>query len=223
VEVYAVHLERGAIMSRLRTVGLLYLVTHVTSVGAVILYGRLLTDPTAGTGLNVQVGALLEIILALAVIGTAVGLFPVLRPYGEGVALGYVGLRTLEAAVITVGVMPLMALPSPDAATLVALHNQTFLLGPGFVCGANTVLAAYLVHRSGLVPRFIPVLGLIGGPALFLISVAQLLHFVPQFSALAAAPALPVFAWELSLAVYLVVRGTSRMPAGNPVNAQLIG
>lgn len=195
---------------RLRTVGLLYLVTHVTSVGAVVLYGRLLTDPTAGTGVNVQVGALLEIILALAVVGTAVGLFPVVKPYGEGVALGYVGLRTLEAALIAVGVIPLLALPSPDAATLVALHNQTFLLGPGFVCGVDTVLAAYLMYRSGLVPKFIPVLGLIGGPALFLVSVAQLLGPVAQFSGAAAVPALPVFAWELSLALYLVVRGTSR-------------
>ena len=195
---------------KLRTTGVLYLVTHVTSVGAVILYGRLLTDPSAGTSLNVQVGALLEIILALAIVGTAVGLFPVLKSYGEGVALGYVGLRTLEAAVIAVGVVPLMALPSTNAATLVALHNETFLLGPGFVCGANTVLAAYLMYRSGLVPKIIPILGLIGGPALFLISAAQLLGLVAQFSSAAAAPAAPVFAWELSLALYLIVRGNSR-------------
>ena len=194
----------------LRTVGVLYLVTHVTSIGAVILYGRLLFDPAAGAGTNVQLGVLLEIVLALAIVGTAVGLFPVLKPYGEGVALGYVGLRTLEAAVIAVGVVPLMALPSADAPTLVALHNATFLLGPDFVCGADTVLAAYLFYRSGLVPKIIPILGLIGGPALFLISIAQLLGLVTQFSVPASIPAAPVFAWELSLALYLIVRGNSR-------------
>lgn len=191
------------------TIGVLYLVTHVTSVAAVILYGTLLTDPSVGTSVNVQVGVLLEIILALAVIGTAVALFPVLKLYGEGVALGYVGLRTLEAAVIAVGVVPLMALPSTNAPTLVALHDATFLLGPDFVCGADTVLAAYLFYRSGLVPKIIPILGLIGGPALFLISIAQLFGLVTQFSVPAAIPAIPVFAWELSLALYLIVRGSS--------------
>jgi len=87
----------------------MYLLTHVTSIGAVVLYGRLLTDPSVAAGLNVRVGALLEIILALAVIGTAVALYPVVKPHGEAVALGYVGLRTLEATVITVGVLPLLA------------------------------------------------------------------------------------------------------------------
>jgi hypothetical protein len=191
---------------RPRSAGALYLVTHVTSIGAVILYGRLLTDPSVGTSMNVQVGALLEIILALAVIGTAVALYPILRPYGEAVALGYVGLRTLEAAVIVVGVIPLLALPSPDAATLVAMHNATFLLGPGFVCGANTVLAAYLVLQAGVAPKIVPILGLVGGPLLFLVSAAQLLGLVAQFSVAAAIPAAPVLVWELGLAISLIVR-----------------
>jgi len=208
---------------RLRSIGLLYLLPHVTSIGAVVLYGRLLTDPTVAAGLNVQVGALLEIILALAVIGTAVALYPVVKPYGEAVALGYVGLRTLEAAVITVGVLPLLALPAPNAATLITLHNATFLIGPGFVCGANTVLAAYLLFRSGLVPKIIPILGMIGGPLLFLVSAAQLLGLVAQFSPAAALPAAPVFAWELGLALYLLIRGKVRAGVGESVEFQPVG
>lgn len=194
----------------MRSAGALYLVTHVTSIAAVILYDRLLTDPSSGTNPNVQVGALLEIILALAVIGTAVALYPFVKRHGEAVALGYIGLRTLEAAVIAVGVLPLLALPSAEATTLVTLHNGTFLLGPGFVCGTNTVLAAFLVLKAGLAPKIVPILGLVGGPLLFLVSAAQLLGVVAQFSVAAAVPAIPVLAWELGLAISLIVRGNSR-------------
>lgn len=205
--------------------GALYLVTHVTSVAALVLYGTVLkhTDYVVGRGPDTQVlvGAMLEIVLALAVIGTAVALFPVVKRQNEGVALGYAGLRTLEAAVIAVGVVPLLTVvtlrqnltgtSSANAVAigraLVAFHNWTFLVGPSFVCGADTVLLAYLLYRSGLVPRFIPVLGLLGGPLVFVSGAAELFGVYPQFSAWAAIAAVPVFAWEICLALYLIVRG----------------
>ncbi|EWM17622.1 DUF4386 domain-containing protein [Kutzneria sp. 744] len=132
----------------MRSAGALYLVTHVTSIAAVILYDRLLTDPSSGTNPNVQVGALLEIILALAVIGTAVALYPFVKRHGEAVALGYIGLRTLEAAVIAVGVLPLLALPSVEATTLFTLQQRDVLLGPRLrLRQRNTVLAASSCSR----------------------------------------------------------------------------
>jgi Domain of unknown function (DUF4386) len=200
----------------------LFLITHVTSVAGLALYGPVLGDRGYLTGdgpdTSVLLGALLEVVLALAIVGTAVALYPVVKRQNEGIALGYVGLRTLEAAVIAVGVVPLLAVVTlrqdgvgTDATTLgsalVALHNWTFLVGPSFVCGANTVLLAYLLHRSGLVARFIPVLGLVGGPLVFASGVAQLFGGYEQMSAWAAIAAVPVFAWEISLAVYLLVRG----------------
>lgn len=197
--------------------GVCYLITHVTSVGAVILYGSVVTrsDLAAVSGVHgrLLLGVLLEVILAMANIGTAVALFPVARRYNEGLALGYVGLRTLEAAVIAVGVVPLMALTTLPAGavavgtTLVALHNGTFLVGPGFVVGVNTVLMAYLMYRSRLVPRIIPVLGLIGGPVVFVSSAAQLFGLYSQFASWLPATAVPAFAWEISFALYLIIKG----------------
>lgn len=129
-------------------------------------------------------GAFLEVICALGIVGTAVALFPVVKSHSEGGAMGYVGLRTLESGIIAVGVVPLLAVVTlrPDMTgtagaettaaltlgnALVEFHNWTRLLGPGLVCGVNTMLLAYLMYRSRLVPRFIPVLGLVGAPLVF--------------------------------------------------------
>jgi hypothetical protein len=152
--------------------GVLYLVTHVTSVGALILYGPVLNNAGyivgSGPDTRVLLGAFFEVILAFAVVGTAVTLFPVVKRQNEGVALGYVGLRTLEASIIIIGVVSLLAvvtlrqagIAGTDQATLVtvgwalvSVHNWTFLIGPSFTSGTNTVLMAYLMYRSGLVPR----------------------------------------------------------------------
>lgn len=209
------------------TAGLLFLVTHVTSVTALALYGPLLDDPEyvlgSGAPTGILWGAFLEGILALAVVGTAVTLYPVVKRQSEGFALGYVGLRVTEAAVIVVGIVPLLAIltlrddggaAGTEAGALVAVgqalvavHNWTFLLGPSFVLGVSTVLLASLLHRSHLVPRFIPVLGLVGGPLVFLSASATLFGIYDQVSVWGAIAAVPVFAWELSLALSLVVKG----------------
>lgn len=206
--------------------GSFYFVTHVTSIAALALYGPVLNHPAyvlgAGADTRIRLGALLEVVLALAIVGTAVTLYPVVRRQNTAAALGYVGLRTLEASVILVGVVSLLAVTtlrrdhpagaSADALTvagrsLVAVHDWTFLVGPDMVLGTNTVLMAYLMYRSGLVPRFIGVLGLVGGPLVFGSAVAILFGAYGQTSTWGALSAVPVFAWELSLAGWLVVKG----------------
>jgi hypothetical protein len=213
--------------------GVLYLVTHVTSIAALILYAPVLNHADyvlgAGSDTRILIGALLEVVLAMAVIGTAVTLFPVVKRQNEGVALGYAGLRTLEAATIVVGIVSLLAVVTlrrnpPVAAddaslvtagrALVAVHDWTFLFGPDFVLGTNTVLLAYLLYRSRLVPRFIPVLGLIGGPLVFASALGTLFGLYAQVSALGSALAVPVFAWELSLALWLIIKGFLPTSAG---------
>ena len=205
--------------------GLLFLLTHVTSIPALLFYAPVLNDPRYIAGhasdTSVLVGVLLEVILALANIGTAVALFPVTRRRHEAAAIGYVGLRTLESAVIAAGVLPLLAIVAlkqhagpADAAALVpigqsllALHHTTFLVGPGMVCAANTFVLAWLLHRARLVPRAIPTLGMIAGPLVFMSSVAVLFGVVPQLSVPTFAAAMPALAWELSLAGWLIFRG----------------
>jgi hypothetical protein len=129
--------------------------------------------------------------------------------------------RVLEAAFIAVGIISLLAIVTlrQDAAgaddaslittgkALVALHDWTFLFGPGLAIGINTTLLAWLMYRSQLVPRAIAVVGLIGGPVVFCSSVAVLFGLYEQTSAVAGLAAFPVFAWEMSLASWLIAKG----------------
>ena len=143
--------------------GILFFITHVTSVAAIVLYQPVLNHPgyVLGNGAansRILLGGLLEVILAAAVVGTAVTLYPVVSRHNKALAMGYVGLRTLEAGIIVTGIVSLLAVVSlqhdvagtaANAATLtavgkalVAVHNWTFIVGPGLVCGLNTAVMA---------------------------------------------------------------------------------
>jgi len=205
--------------------GVLFFITHVTSVTAIVLYQPVLDRPghVLGNGAansRILLGGLLELILAAAVVGTAVTLYPVVSRHNRALAMGYVGLRTLEAGIIVTGIVSLLAVVSlqHDVAgtagnavaltavtkALVAVHNWTFIIGPGLVCGLNTVVMAYALYRSKLVARFIPVLGLIGGPLVFAANIAGMFG-VPRHDL--GVCVVPIFAWEVSLAAFLILKG----------------
>jgi hypothetical protein len=202
------------------TAGVFFLITEVSAIAGLALYQPVLSNANyvlgAGADGRVLLGALCEFILVVACIGTAVTLYPVVKRQNEGVALGYVCGRLLEAAVITVGIISVLTVVTlrQDVAagsgtdngslvavgtSLVAIHDWTFLLGPSFVLGLNSLLLAYLMYRSGLVPRFIAILGLVGGPLVTMSGVAVLFGlYSPTTHAISA---IPVFAWEVSLAI----------------------
>lgn len=213
--------------------GLFYLLTFV-SVPTLVLYGpvKTQTDYVTGTGGDTGLlwGGFLEVIVALAGIGTAVTLYPVVRRQHEGMALGFVATRTLEAAMIFTGVVSLLSLVSlkedlagaagAGAASLVtvgashvAVYTWAFTLGQSLMPGFNALLLGTLLYRSRLVPRVIPVVGLVGAPLLITATFAQLFGVLQQgIDPVAGLAALPVAAWELSLGVWLVVKGFTPSP-----------
>jgi Domain of unknown function (DUF4386) len=213
--------------------GVLFLITFLTSIPAVLLYHHVLHSPQyiVGTGADTPVllGAFLELILIIANIGTAVVLFPILKRQSESTALGYVTARVLESTFIAVGILSLLGVVTlrretaggrADPATLetvgrslVAIHNWTFLLGPGFVVGiGNGLLLGYLMYRSGLVPRRMAMLGLVGGPLVCASGIAVLFDVIQPGSPGQAIATVPEFAWELSLGIYLTARGFKSSP-----------
>ncbi|MEU3723356.1 DUF4386 domain-containing protein [Streptomyces sp. NPDC031705] len=206
--------------------GVLFLVTEVAAIAGAVLYQPLLGGGAErAAGSRALLGALCELVLVGAVAGTGAALYPVVRRWGEGMALGYVCARLLEAALILVGIVAVLALvtlrrdaagPGSAAAdtALVAVHAWTFLLGPNIALGVNTALLALLVHRSRLVPRPIAVLGLLGGPLICASAVAVMFGLYAQLSLPGSLAALPVFAWEVSLALWLVVKGFRPPRAG---------
>lgn len=209
--------------------GVFWLITFVTSIPALILYAPVLNHAhyvlAAGVDTRIEVGAFLEVMLAIAGIGTAVTMFPVLKRHNESLALGFIASRVLEATVIVVGIISVLSVVTlrkdfagvagADTASLlvagkslVTLHKWTFLFGPGVCSGVgNGLLLGYLMYRSALVPRRMALLGLIGGPLLLASDIAVLFGAYNQTSGAAGILTVPEFAWELSLGMYLIARG----------------
>ena len=189
--------------------GALYLLTVVTSIPALALKDPVLADPTSAGAAALQWAAALEFVLALACIGTAVALFPVLRRVDEATALGFVGSRTLEAAIIVIGVIAMLGVlvAGPAAPALVSMHDWAFLLGPGTIPAVNALLLAPLLLRAGLVPRALPLMGLVGAPLLLAASVGTLFGIIDQVSPVGFLSALLIAAWEIGLGFWLVIKG----------------
>jgi hypothetical protein len=209
--------------------GVLYLITFISSIPAVFLLDPVLSNPNyiVGAGADTQVigGAFLDLVNAIASIGTAVALFSVVRRQNEGFALGFVTARMFEAAVIVVGVVSILAVVTlrqagatgADAASLVttgralvAIRDWTFLLGPSLIPGVNALLLGYLMYRSRLVPRVIPTLGLIGGPLLISSAVGTMFGVNDAVSVWSGVALLPIFLWELSLGLWMTFKGFQR-------------
>jgi hypothetical protein len=207
-------------------VGVLFILTFITSIAGVFAYGPVLTDPNyvtgAGSDTRVFVGAFLELLLIITNMGCAVVLFPLLKKQNETIALSYVVARLIECTFILVGILSVLAVVTlrqhaggADSASLVtvgksliAIKNWTFLLGPGFMDGIGTgLMLGWLMYRSGLVSRRVALLGVVGGPLLALSGIAVLLGVIPQQSPLQGIATAPEFLWEAFLGLWLTFKG----------------
>jgi hypothetical protein len=218
--------------------GVFYLMTMV-SIPTLALYGPVKSkDFIIGSGADTGalLGCFLEVVVALAGIGTAITLFPVVRRQNEGMALGFVAARTLEAAMLFTGVASLLTLVTlrqdlgtatgADAASLitigashVATYDWAFTLGGSLMPGINAILLGTLMYRSGLVPRVLPVIGLIGVPLHITAVVLTMFGVIDRVGSVALIAALPIFVWELSLGIYLVVKGFRPCPITDAMRA----
>jgi len=210
--------------------GILYLVTFASSIPAALLLAPILTDPgyIVGPGADGQImlACLLDLINGLAAVGTAVALFSVLKRQHEGLALGFVTTRLLEAAVIVTGIVSLLAVVSirqagpaagADSAALVAVgqglvgvRNWTFILGPHLMPGLNAALFATVLYRSRLVPRLIPAMGLVGAPLLITSAAGIILGLHELGSSYSVIATVPIFFWELSVGLWMTFKGLNR-------------
>jgi len=202
------------------TAGVLYLLTFV-SIPTLFLYGpvKSLNFVTgSGPDTGALFGGLLELIVALACIGTAVALYPVVKRQNEGFAMGFVGVRVLEGATIFAGVATLLSIVTlrqagagPEALAtgqaLVAQYDWTTLFGQGTLPAFNALLLGTLLYKSRLVPRVLPVLGLIGAPLLIAGVVGTMFGVWEQVNVVSGIAVLLIAGWEFSLGVYLVVKG----------------
>jgi hypothetical protein len=216
-----------------RIFGWLFIGTFVTSIPARLLFidgaGASWTDMRFVAGdasaASIKWGALLEFGLIITQIGTAVVIYPLVRRQSETVSLGYVTARVMESVFAAIGLIAMLTLVSvinaldgaseAEAAilevqgnTLAHTYEWAFEWGPGLVAGiGNGILLGYLMYRSGLVPRGLAILGLIGGPVLILSFLMILAGVYKNGEGPSGLLTLPEAAWELSLGIYCAWKG----------------
>jgi hypothetical protein len=208
--------------------GILYLVTFISSIPAVMLLAPVLDNPnyiiSAGADFQVICGISLDLVNALAAIGTAVAVYWVVRRQNEGTALGFVATRLVEGTTVIIGVVCILALVTlrqtvggvgTDSAALVAVgqglvavRGWTFTLGPSLMPALNALLFGTLLYRSRLVPRFISAAGLIGFP--LQLSVAILTIFGINITVFSLIALVPIFYWELAVGLWMAIKGFNK-------------
>lgn len=205
--------------------GILYLITFIGSIPAAILVGPVLDNPnyitSAGADQQVAFGLVLELVNALACFGCAVALFSVVRRVHEGLAIGYVATRMFEAAVITTGVVSLLAVISlrqqgaaaGDAETLLPvgrglgeMRHWAMVIGPN-MAAFNALMLGTALYRARLVPRAIPALGIIGAPILIAFVIGTILGVTGPGTIFQGIAVAPFFIWELVLGLWLTFKG----------------
>jgi hypothetical protein len=208
--------------------GVLYLLTFVSSIPAVLLLAPVVGNPQyilgSGPGGLVRLGAFLDLVNCLTAIGTAVALYSVVKRQHEGFAIGFVASRLIEAAILVIGPVAMLTLvtlretaaagadPGALVATgraLVAARNWSFAIGTG-IPALNAFFLGTILYRSGLVPRIIPTLGLIGVPTFGSFVVGYIFGVAEPGSAWHVIGVAPIFVWELALGLWMAIRGFNR-------------
>ncbi len=210
-----------------RLTGLFFLLTYATSIPPVLtLYVPALSNPAFVLGgapdMGLTWGAILEIFLIIFNIASALAIYPVLKRRFPVLSLAFVSARLMESVFIAMGIIAVLALGTlrlqagdadPAALTvvwqaLVAVHDWTFKMGPGVVVGfGNGIILGYMMWKTRLLPRFLSILGLVGGPALLAGSAGVMLGYFEFGSTVHSLSVAPEFFWELLLGIWLLVRG----------------
>jgi hypothetical protein len=226
------------------TIGVLFIFATVSAILGLYLYGPILGADYLVRGAEdknqVILGAIMELILVVTAIGTAIGLFPILRQYGERIALAHVSFRFLEAVVISIGVVAVLSLVTlsqefvatagADASAfqvsgslLLAVREWTIILGPLLFLGVNTLMYSSLLFKSRLVPRPLATLGVIGAALVTVAAFLAMFDIVPPFTPVSGLLVAPIAVFEMLLAGWLIVKGFSSPakvsgPAGSLTN-----
>jgi len=214
--------------------GLAYIATFVFSMPAVPMYNPVTKHAEfvlggGGSDNQVLLAGFSEFLTALACVATALALYPVTRRISKVGAIGFISSRLLEAALIAVGVVSVLSVvtlrqdyagdaSAPEglvavAQALVDVRDWTFLLGPGVMPAINAAFLATMLYRAGLVPRILPILGLVGAPLLIIKSTIVFFGGLSgDISVVAGLMVLPIATWELGLGLWLTFKGFRPAP-----------
>lgn len=211
------------------TIGILFITAAVASILGLALYDPILNKSNyiVGDGLsNNQIywGAFLEIVTAFSVIGITINLFPLLKKVNLTLSIGHICFRLLETTIIIIGTICVISIVSLNqeylkeinpnienyliaSKLLLAIKKWTFLFGTNLALAPSTVITGYLLYKSKLVPRIISILGLVGGLLILLSGLFVIFNLYTQLSIFGIICAVPIFLYEMSLAIWLITKG----------------
>lgn len=215
-----------------RILGIFYIIAALSSIIAVVLYGPVLSEQwqmtvANGSETKVLIGVLNDLLLVVTAVGTSIMLFPYVRLWNEHLALGYLCFRFMEAVFIAIGILSILGLLrlstyystaglanaaslEPIGLLLQDIYRWTAMLGPNLMLGINTSLYSYLLYRTGYVPKPIAIFGMLTAVMVFVAGLLQIFGIIGPYSAVKGLVALPVGVYEMTLAVWLIVKGFHR-------------
>jgi len=212
--------------------GVFFIVAAVTSIIALKLYQPAITGDdyltqASSHAYTITMGALHELFLVATASGTGIMLYPYLRRYNEQMGLAYLCFRLLEAILILIGTLSVLAIvslskayvanPVADVGTykavgtaLIAIHDWTFMIGPNFMLGINTFIYSYVFFKSRMIPRTLSLIGIVGAIMIFIAAHLEMFGVMQQISVGGVVMAIPIFVYEMTLAVWLIVKGFNK-------------
>ncbi|MCA1293286.1 DUF4386 domain-containing protein [Paenibacillus sp. alder61] len=215
-----------------RILGIFYIIAALSSIIAVVLYGPVLSEQwqmavANGSETKVLIGVLNDLLLVVTAVGTSIMLFPYVRLWNEPLALGYLCFRFMEAVFIAIGILSILGLLrlstyystaslanaanlEPIGLLLQDIYRWTAMLGPNLMLGINTSIYSYLLYRTGYVPKPIAIFGMLTAVMVFVAGLLQMFGIIGPYSAVKGLVALPVGVYEMTLAVWLIVKGFHR-------------
>jgi len=206
--------------------GWLWVITFITSILARFVFyapvrdhGDYVTGAGSDAKTLIAIGALLELLLIIANVGTAVVPFSIHKRVNETGAVAFVTARLVECTFIAIGIVCMLAISTlrqdaPSGTTpalgqgIRAVYEWSFRLGPGFIVGVgNGLILGWLMYTSGLVPRRLAMFGLIGGPLVIIAGTLVIFDVIKAGGPVQGLMTIPEAFWELSLGIYLIVKG----------------
>ncbi|TWI85755.1 uncharacterized protein DUF4386 [Lacibacter cauensis] len=215
--------------SNAKMTGIFFIAAAVFSIAGLKLYDPVLTSKDfLHTGFinyyKVLSGAICELILAISAIGTGIMLYPYLKQYNESLGIGYLSFRVMEVVFIVTGTISILTVLSichaygtgviPDrmyahtiGSVFIDLHDWTFILGPNFMLAINTFIYSYVFLKTELVPKPLASFGIFASCLIMLAAIGELFGLFQQISIWGILLALPIAAYEISLAIRLIIKG----------------
>ena len=216
--------------SNAKITGWLFIVAAVSSIIGLKLYDPILSDNNFIVSANnhynqIIFGAINELILVASATGTGIMLYPLLKRYNESMGIGYLSFRMLEAVFIMIGLLSILTVLSisesyvdgaiTDKAnaqslglSFISLHKWTFMLGPNFMLSINTFIYSFVFYKTKVIPPNLARLGLLASFLIMTAAILELFGVIQQISTWGILLALPIALYEMTLAIYLITKGT---------------